>query len=386
MAYSIQSVTSDGTLALLNVSLDYFSRDEITVLFDNAEDAYPWEWVGVTDKQITFTPALPLGVEVRLVRNTAIDKPRHEFSQGAAFTTSALDEDFTQVLRVAQESTEQAAQRDFFGDINMHGYRVRNLSPGVLPGDALTVGQYIATPGGAAAGIMIQDIGEKYASDNVEGALQEILSAAEIADVVDTAVDGAMQAHLDDPDPHPGIYAPAAHTHSGGLELVSDTVVTMDAQQFVFTGLTPGRYRLFVDIKSRDPAVSGYVALTTSPDGGVTYPTAGTVAHTLWSIISNGPRADGMTWDEARITAVWNSLSGPPNRIRWVAQVELVVAADWISGASQFCWHFDGLEVSNSNFGQGTSKFLVFRPDTSRFAIQAGVVNAGRVTLWRELD
>jgi len=141
MAYSTQSTVSDGSLVLLDISLEYFDRTEIAVLFDGVVDVYPWEWVGSTEKKVSFDPAVPDGVEVRLVRTTDLSDVRHVFTLGAAFTTESLDEDLRQVLHIAQEARENATIEEVFTDLNLHGYRVRNLGPGVDPLDASNMAQ-----------------------------------------------------------------------------------------------------------------------------------------------------------------------------------------------------------------------------------------------------
>lgn len=106
MAYSTQEVVSDGTLTLLDISIGYFEREDITVYFDGVPNAYPWAWVGTTQHTIEFVPAVPAGVVVLLRRDTDIDQPRHIFSLGAQFTSQSLDEAILQVLRIAQEARE----------------------------------------------------------------------------------------------------------------------------------------------------------------------------------------------------------------------------------------------------------------------------------------
>lgn len=105
MANSTQSVVSDGTLALLDLSINYLDRSEISVYFD-AVLTTDWAWVGTTAKQITFSPVVPVGTNVLVKRTTNISKLRHEFSKGAAFSPGVLDEDLTQVLHIAQEASE----------------------------------------------------------------------------------------------------------------------------------------------------------------------------------------------------------------------------------------------------------------------------------------
>lgn len=150
MARSNQRAVSDGTLVLLDLSIHYLDRSEIAVYFDAALTT-DWAWVGETAKQIMFTHAVPNGVEVLVKRTTDISKLRHEFSSGAAFTARVLDEDLMQVLHIAQEASETNMSGQFFTDIDIHNYRVRNIGTAVDDTDALTLGQYKADADGAFA-------------------------------------------------------------------------------------------------------------------------------------------------------------------------------------------------------------------------------------------
>lgn len=141
MALSTQSVVSDGTLSVLDVSIEYFSRDEIHVFFDDVEDAREWAWVGTSDSRITFTPDVANGVEVTLQRRTNVEDLRHVFALGAAFRASTVDEDFLQILRIAQEASENIWDGRFRLDLNMLGHRVTRVGNALVSSDAVPYGQ-----------------------------------------------------------------------------------------------------------------------------------------------------------------------------------------------------------------------------------------------------
>src|SRR5574340_860277 len=92
MAYSTQRVTSDGTLVLLDISITYFNRSEISVLFDGITQPLgtTWNWVGTTEHKISFSPAVANGVEVLVKRTTQLNAPLHDFGGGAAFTAQSM--------------------------------------------------------------------------------------------------------------------------------------------------------------------------------------------------------------------------------------------------------------------------------------------------------
>ena len=105
MAYSYQSVVSNGTLTNLLLTIEYGSRSEISVYF-NGTPTSAWSWVGTTEKQITFSPAVPTGTTVLVRRATALQAPKHVFSTGAQFKAQAVDDNTSQLLRAAQEAQE----------------------------------------------------------------------------------------------------------------------------------------------------------------------------------------------------------------------------------------------------------------------------------------
>lgn len=147
MPYSTQRVTSDGTLALLDISIQYFSRPEISVYIGDVltPSGVLWNWVGTTEKRIQFTPAIALGVEVLLRRNTSISEPRHVFVGGAAFTYQSLDENTLQVMRIVQEARENAtALSDVFNPLNMHGNKITKVGVATESGDVVEYSQFVA--------------------------------------------------------------------------------------------------------------------------------------------------------------------------------------------------------------------------------------------------
>ena len=138
MAYSTQRSVSDGTLQLLMIEIEFFDKSEITAYFDNIPTtAFVW----ATDKSIMFNSVVPNGVEVLLRRTTDLAAPRHIFSDGAQFKASTLDEDFKQILHIAQEAVEGANVGDIYQTLNMHGNTIANVGLAVADGDAISLGQ-----------------------------------------------------------------------------------------------------------------------------------------------------------------------------------------------------------------------------------------------------
>lgn len=153
MAFSTQRVVSDGTLVQLTLTLDYFDRTEISVLFNGIVSPLvsgKWAWVGTTDKKINFTPTIANGVEVTVQRSTQVALPLHQYTKGAQFIAETLDDNFNQVLRIAQEAREGSGAAEVFNDVDHHGYRIKNVGTALASGDAVSLGQYQADAAGAS--------------------------------------------------------------------------------------------------------------------------------------------------------------------------------------------------------------------------------------------
>lgn len=205
MSYSTQRVVSDGSLVLLSVSIGYLERAHIKVFFDNLENDTLWDWVGTTDNQIAFTPAVPNGVEVLVARSTDLSAPYHVFSQGAQFTAESLDEDISQILYIAQEATEQSLTAEFFQDVNMHGFKITNVADAADPQDVMTLGQATgfmqpyadAAATSASEALAYRDAAAVSAAASAASAISAAASAAAAAGtVVGTVNAGSTNAVL----------------------------------------------------------------------------------------------------------------------------------------------------------------------------------------------
>ena len=158
MAYSIQREVSDGALVLLDISISYIERSEISVYFDDVlqTEGATWTWVGVSDAKISFSPTVANGVEVTVKRVTDLSDLRHRYSNGAAFTANSMDESFEQVLHIAQEAAEGGITTAFYANLNMHGHSINNLADAVEPQQAVTYKQLLDVAYGAV------DVLEEY--------------------------------------------------------------------------------------------------------------------------------------------------------------------------------------------------------------------------------
>lgn len=140
MAYSTQRATSDGTLKVLGISIEFFDKVDIRVFINEVPQVVNVDYTWLTNTSIEFTNFVPNGQEVLLRRQTDMTEPRHIFSEGSPFIYETLDEDFRQILQIAQESIEGLTLGDLYNDLNMHGNLVTNLGAPVEDTDAANKG------------------------------------------------------------------------------------------------------------------------------------------------------------------------------------------------------------------------------------------------------
>lgn len=187
MAYSTQRATSDGTLQLLLISIEFFDQSEITVYLDDVlTTGFSW----ATAKSIQFPAPVANGVQVLIRRTTDLSKPRHVFTQGASFNSITLDEDFTQVLHIAQEALEGSTLRDVYADVDMHLNQFYNLRPAVLPTEAVTKAQLDAYTVESAAALradLASRLGSTYVGDQAQAGAPVRTVASVLRDTVNLA-------------------------------------------------------------------------------------------------------------------------------------------------------------------------------------------------------
>lgn len=140
MAYSIQTAVSDGTLAVLDLSIKYMDKSHIQVYVDDVlADGTAYSYVWLTDTRIQVVPAVANGSTLKVIRKTLTDEMWHEFTQGARFSTTSMDENFEQLLFLAQEYSEGIYVSDFYTDLDMHLHRLINLADPVSENDAVNL-------------------------------------------------------------------------------------------------------------------------------------------------------------------------------------------------------------------------------------------------------
>lgn len=145
-----QIEVSDGTLSSINVGIEFFEQDDISVALDRADpltEGVDYAWSAAT--VVTFmntanTPGglVPNGVEVLLRRKSKEDELYNIYDGGAPFSRHTLDENFSQLLYLSQEFSEGLGFDGLRNNLNMNGYKITNLGDPETPEGAVNV-QYL---------------------------------------------------------------------------------------------------------------------------------------------------------------------------------------------------------------------------------------------------
>ena len=140
--YSVQIAVSDGTLTRISLSIEYFEKDDIS-LYRNLELTplvlgTDWQWDGNTAINLLTNIPVPDGDYITVRRNTNIDRAFNIYDGGAAFSRDTLDENFKQMIYLAQEFTEGNGLTGLFFPLGMHGFQIKNLGTPTDPKDAVT--------------------------------------------------------------------------------------------------------------------------------------------------------------------------------------------------------------------------------------------------------
>lgn len=124
MAFSWQEQVKPAGTQDIQCDIEYLDKSYIHVYLDGAETT-AFTWTSPTNIRLNS----PLSAEtvVLLIRKTEREYLYIEFASGAPFIEGNVDTQNTQLLHLAQELVEGRYIEGFYGDINMHRYRITNL-------------------------------------------------------------------------------------------------------------------------------------------------------------------------------------------------------------------------------------------------------------------
>lgn len=133
MAFSWQESVKPAGTQDIQCDIEYLDKSYIHVYLDGVETtAFTW----TSSTNIRLNSPLSAETAVLLIRKTEREYLYIEFASGAPFIEVNVDTQNTQFLHLAQELVEGRSIEGFYGDINMHRYRITNLGDPVDARDA----------------------------------------------------------------------------------------------------------------------------------------------------------------------------------------------------------------------------------------------------------
>lgn len=144
---SVQTeISTDGTLQTINLGIEYIDKENIIVSISTQSEPLV-EGVGYTwngDFQIILTDPVPIDESVTVRRSTVSSEILNTFAPNAAFLRESLDENFKQILYIAQETADYGVVTDFYNEIDLHLNKIINLQTPTIAYDAANKG-YVDT-------------------------------------------------------------------------------------------------------------------------------------------------------------------------------------------------------------------------------------------------
>lgn len=353
MAYSIQRAVSDGTMTLLPVSIEYFDRSEIKVAFDDVVSSTGWSWVGATDKTLAFSPAIPNGVEVSVIRTTDLSELRHQYALGAQFTAESMDESFKQVMHIAQEAAERQLGGDFFTDVNMHGYQIQNLGPATAPDHAVTLQQYQADANGASAAKDIAVAAAASASSSASAAGASATSAGASASAASSSASAASASK-------------SAASASASSASTSASTATTKAAEAVVSASSAAASAAAASVSETNAAASAAAALHPweGEGGGIHYDSGnvriGGVSARITGDFSNATIANRLLFQTSTVNG-YTTIGVIPNGTATVAEFRAYSDSGLANGAvAGFQQNSTDLRIFTGVYGTGTYLPMTF--------------------------
>jgi hypothetical protein len=133
MAFSWQEQIKPAGTQDIQCDIEYLDKSYIHVYLDGVETTgYTW----TSSTNIRLNVALEADTTVLLIRKTEREYLYIEFASGAPFIEGNVDTQNMQLLHLAQELVEGRAIPGFYGDIDMHGYRITKVGTPTESADA----------------------------------------------------------------------------------------------------------------------------------------------------------------------------------------------------------------------------------------------------------
>lgn len=138
MAVVQNSYTGNGSTVLYSLSFPYIDQTDVKV---SVNGVIVTNYIFATTSSIQFLTAPVNGAAIIIYRETYNDETAATIFPGSAIKAADLNNNFTQILYIAQEVVARAVSilgATMSGILNMGGYKITNLGTPVASSDATT--------------------------------------------------------------------------------------------------------------------------------------------------------------------------------------------------------------------------------------------------------
>ncbi len=140
MFHATQFYTGDGTTAVFSVPFPYLERPHVKVEVELKEISFEF----MSDNTIRITPAPPSSTQIKIYRDTPIDRRRVDFSNVAYLSEKELDDSALQLFYATQESADRSLQVMLWNSalqFDADDRPIVNIKESTEPSAAVTYGQ-----------------------------------------------------------------------------------------------------------------------------------------------------------------------------------------------------------------------------------------------------
>ena len=187
MAIVQNTYTGNGSTTLYSLSFSYLDEADVKVTLNGVATT---SFVFVNASTIQFLSAPANGVAIIIYRETNNDASEATFFAGSAIKAADLNNNFTQLLYVAQEvfaRTLSTLGGTLSGILNMGGYRITNLGTPSAGTDASTKGYVDSNVGAVSASAVAAAASAASASTSASNASTSASAAATSASNASTS-------------------------------------------------------------------------------------------------------------------------------------------------------------------------------------------------------
>jgi hypothetical protein len=191
MAVVQNTYTGNGSTVLYSLSFPYLEQTDVKV---SVNGTIVTNYIFATASSIQFLTAPSAGAAIVIYRETYSDETSATIFPGSAIKAADLNNNFTQILYVAQEVVARAVSTlgsTMSGILNMGGFRITNLGSPVNSTDASTKAYVDSNVGAVSASATAAAASASAAATSASNASSSASSAASSASSASTSASNA---------------------------------------------------------------------------------------------------------------------------------------------------------------------------------------------------